>query len=337
MIPVQEIGVSKERLIDYMQFLWPSLETYKKELKPLLFGPHKEEEQYVLYICPICLEHIIYFQPQVAIASSEFSCDHFPPKNVGGNAQALVCKRCNNTAGHEFDFVTRDFLRERALNMRVPGTVVQTRVKISDVVGKYKSEVFVDEKGDIGFSFLPEWNINAAPLQEFLANEIQKNKWKADIIIPRTNTEKAERAFIKAAYLACFHHWGYEFIFSDTGMHMRNVMAGKEKYPFKNIPAFIFDTPELLAQIPVKVCFITSPLEWNVFAVNVPLTLSDNNYKCLASVLIPGPGKWDNLSKLNDLIDPEIDRQVTFTPFDPSLLRKEYRGYSKESNMMYGN
>lgn len=335
MVHLKDIGVSRERLKDYMLFLWPSLETFKPLLDQRLFAPEDPIPPYALYVCPMCLEHIIYVQDGFEIASSEFSCDHFPPKNVGGNAQALVCKRCNNTAGHEFDFVTKDFMIDRGLRQRIPGTVIQTKVKVSNVTGRYTSEMFIDENQEIGFSFLPEWNKDAKPLQEWLGVEIKKNDWKADITIPAADPAKVDKAFLKAAYLACFHHWGYEFIFSDTGKHIRDVLAGKEAYPFRNIPAFIFDKPEHLSVIPKEICFISSPKEWGVFAVNVPLTLADNQYSCLATVLIPGPGRWDDLSKLNDLIDPNVDRQVSFTPFSPCLLRKEYRGYSSESEIMY--
>jgi hypothetical protein len=318
-VPLQEIGVAKEKVLQYVRRFWPTMLPYKAKLDSVLFEAGDEIPFYVFYICPICTKEFIYIQNNAAFGSCEFSCDHFPPKNVKGSTQALVCKKCNNKAGHEFDYVTKDFLLERAMGMRIPGTVVATKVQIKDVKGWYHSEMTVNEKGDIEFSFLPDKNKKAVPLQEFLQTRLHTNDWTADITIPRTNTIKAEKAFIKSAYLTCFDHFGYEFIYTETALHLRNAMEGKETYPYKNIPAFLFDKPEQVQLIPGTICRITNPEDWNVFAVNIPM--ADENYSCLATVLIPGPNDWNHLSTLNELIDTKIDRQISFTSIDPVVPR----------------
>lgn len=316
-VHLQEIGVPQEKVLAYMRRFWPAMQPYKTMLDKMLFEAGDEIPQYVFYICPICTNEFIYIQHNAAFGSCEFSCDHFPPKNVEGSTQALVCKSCNNKAGHEFDYVTKDFLVERALNMRIPGTVIATKVQIKDVKGWYHSEMTIDENGELMFSFLLDKNKKADPLQAFMEKRLHKKDWTADITIPKTNLVKAEKAFIKSAYLTCFDQFGYDFIYSETGRHLRNVMEGKETYPYKNIPAFIFDDPEKMQLIPGTICRITHPQEWNVFAVAIPM--ADQHYSCLATVLIPGPDDWDQLTLLNVLIDTEVDRQVSFTAIPPVM------------------
>lgn len=45
-----------------------------------------------VYLCPICLNQVIYIKDNVLHLTEEFTGDHYPPESVGGRKKALVCK-----------------------------------------------------------------------------------------------------------------------------------------------------------------------------------------------------------------------------------------------------
>jgi hypothetical protein len=256
--------------------------------------------------------------------------DHFPPQNVGGTLNAIVCKSCNSRAGHEYDYVTKEFLNELGFHKRIPYSIIETKQKISDVVGTYRGTAGVDKDGEIEFSFKPNPKFKAAPLDKFLEDGLHTPSWKAEVTIPHTDKEKLTKALLKAAYLVCFNHWGYDFIFSDTGKHIRETLAGNNVYFFKNIPAFIFDDKEKLNQIPLGVCFLREPIDWQVYMVNIPMKLKQSGYECTVSILIPPCGGWSNMEKLNNIILEEPDQQIRILPLLPALLRRKYDAYASD-------
>lgn len=262
--------------------------------------------------------------------SAEFDMDHFPPQNVGGTLKALVCKACNSRAGHEYDYVTKEFLNELGFHKRIPFSIIETKHTISDVIGRYSGTTEIDKNGEVVYSFKPNPNFKAAPLDQFLSERINTLSWKAEVTIPQVNKEKINKALLKTAYLVCFNHWGYDFIFSDTGKYIREALADKAAYPFKNIPAFIFDDQEKLDRIPLGVCFIKEPIEWQVYMVNIPMHLKQNQYKCIASVLIPPAGGWTQMHKLNEIISDKSDQEIKIQPLYPGLLRRKYDSYASD-------
>jgi hypothetical protein len=264
------------------------------------------------------------------VSPTEFDMDHFPPQNVGGTLKALVCKPYNSKTGHEYDYITKVFLNEIGFHKRIPFSIIETKLTIAGVVGRYSGTTGIDKDGEIEYSFKPNPKFKAPPLDQFLANSLHKPDCKAEVTIAHVDKEIVTKALLKSAYLACFHHWGYDFIFSDTGQYIRQTLKGTATYPFKNIPVFIFDDPEKLDQIPLGVCFIQEPIEWQVFMVNIPMQLKQNGYRCVASVLIPPPGGWAEMHKLNDVILDTSDQEIKIQRLYPGLLRRKFDAYSSD-------
>src|SRR5882724_8834404 len=61
-----------------------------------------------VYICPVCLSEF----SSVNMDDNPLTLEDAPPKSLGGTANVLTCKRCNNTAGHKIDFHLTEKLRE---------------------------------------------------------------------------------------------------------------------------------------------------------------------------------------------------------------------------------
>src|SRR5687768_4713615 len=51
------------------------------------------------YVCPLCLRAF----SQATVAFGLLTCDHVPPKNVGGRRLVLTCKSCNEQSGYALD------------------------------------------------------------------------------------------------------------------------------------------------------------------------------------------------------------------------------------------
>src|SRR5690606_794099 len=69
-----------------------------------------------VYLCPICL------RPHIDLNSDDpLTLEDAPPKSLGGSANTLTCKTCNNTAGHEIDFHLTERLREIDSGKFIPG------------------------------------------------------------------------------------------------------------------------------------------------------------------------------------------------------------------------
>ena len=60
------------------------------------------------------------------------------------------------------------------------------------------------------------------------------------------------------------------------------------------------------------------------------MQLKQNGYKCIVSVLIPPPGGWDQMHKLNDIILDTTDQEIKIQMLIPGLLRKKYDAYATD-------
>src|SRR5665213_2469857 len=220
------ISISQELLMEYIRLFWPSLRHFANGYEPIIFKGHKPIPEYFMYICPMCVSNYMIFFSDGFYCSAEFDMDHFPPQNAGGTLKAIVCKPCNSRAGYEFDYATKEFLNELGFNKRIPFSILKTRHTISDVVGRHTGTVVIDERGEIEFSLKKNPDARIKPLDEFIRDRLHTPTWKAEVTIPTTDKEKLAKALLKAAYLTCFNHWGYDFIFSDTAQYMRETLAG---------------------------------------------------------------------------------------------------------------
>ncbi len=79
---------------------------YKNNLNLLVNNAFIKNEIDV-YICPMCLK-----VHQTINEKDPLTLEDAPPKSLGGTANTLTCKSCNNTAGHKIDFHLTERLNE---------------------------------------------------------------------------------------------------------------------------------------------------------------------------------------------------------------------------------
>lgn len=327
---VMNLSITKDRLARYLRQFAPSLEQFSEAYVHQLFPNANPVPPHVLYLCPLCLKSYMLFRETDYEFNAEFSMDHFPPKNVGGKLMALVCKKCNNDAGAYFDFITKDWINETAFECRIPLAEIKATHVISSVKGYFKGKLAIDEKGEMIIHLKNDENAKIKPLEDWLNDENKSNDYTIQMTIPRSDKAKTAKAFLKTAYLACFHHWGYQFVLSDTAKQAREVIFGEAKYPIDNVPFLIFHEPEMVDRMPLGVCFIKNPVEWQTFLVNIPIKHKPSKTNWVVSMIIPPEGGWSQLSAFNNFFPEDGKVNVDIVPLQPSVTVNDFQGYTND-------
>ena len=83
------------------------------------------------YVCPICLRH---FSPKDLDQSlpNPLTLEDAPPKSLGGKANTLTCKVCNNTTGSKIDSHLSVRLNELDQKRFLPNTEANVKVKMGN-------------------------------------------------------------------------------------------------------------------------------------------------------------------------------------------------------------
>jgi hypothetical protein len=180
-------------------------EKYKENLNFLVANGFLNKEINI-YLCPICLK------PYDEINSKNpLTLEDAPPKKLGGKANTLTCKKCNNTCGSEIDA----HLIERLREMDKPKLFTNSKTQIElEIEGEtIRSEMIIDEKGKQKFTTsLKNNNPN------LLHDRMKVGKKIENIIISRNPIKKdnLEYALLKTAYLMAFEKYGYLFILNKS-------------------------------------------------------------------------------------------------------------------------
>jgi hypothetical protein len=279
------------------------------------------------YFCPLCLNNFLIAVGNQLRSSAKFTKDHFRPKSAGGHHTLLVCESCNSTAGSEFDYILEEFLKMCAFNKRIPNAALEMTHAVSAIEGHWRGHVIANDTGtlDIQLKKNPKKPI------EKLDNWIERSKTDLDYSITMTIQDPQPkivgRALLKAAYLYCFCHWGYEFAHSTQGYQIRQVLDGLLEYPVENGRLFMEDEGKGLPEGPA---FIQAPAAWRGLVVNIPLELKNPSYKCMVTVPIPAPTLtgWDDLKNLSW---PSTNEPLTVTmqPLPNYLHQSELYGYTR--------
>lgn len=304
------MSITIEKLAHHFARFGRSLKNYPDQYLPIFFRDPSVAVEHIGYLCPLCLKTGIICSESLGTGFFKpFSEDHFPPKSVGGTLELLVCKDCNDHAGHAFDYVLKDRLSELSFEKRIPNAILGARSQIDGLASKGFNGFFqIDQQGEITISFKRNENDRIPPLDEWTEKAAKGLPWKVDATIKRTDQRKIDQAILKAAYLHCFLHWGYEFAFSTTGERIRDVIRGERNYPIRTDQIIIdketpADAPE---GIPLGVCKLVAPQSVDCFIVSMKLSDIQTGYTVLVIVPIPGPstGDWDSLPLiLNTIIE----------------------------------
>lgn len=186
------------------------------------------------YVCPLCLKE--HSSPD---SENPLTLEDAPPKSLGGSANILTCKSCNNTCGYKIDFHLTERLRELdSLEMK-PGTETKVKVKIGNEV--FQGTLIAEEDGTFKM-FHSRKNNNPDKLDEQMEQPMKGEVIKAEYLKSRVVPENLEYALLKTGYLLAFEKFGYGFILDKCFDIVREQILHPEQriYPegFWYVPSY---------------------------------------------------------------------------------------------------
>lgn len=127
---------------------------------------------------------------------------------------------------------------------------------IYKVKGRFRGKLEIDDNGQIIMQLNNNEKDKIKPLDEWVNNPDKSNDYTIQMTITRADKANVTKAFLKTAYLNCFYQWGYQFVLSDTGKRMREVIFRDALYPVDNVPFLVFHELEYVSRLPFGVCFV---------------------------------------------------------------------------------
>jgi hypothetical protein len=181
------------------------------------------------YICPICLNH--FSAKDLKITPLNYlTLEDAPPKSLGGNANILTCKTCNNTCGYKIDFHLTERLRDLDSRAFLPNT--ETKVKVKKDGQIFQGTLKIDSKGTMKI-YKSKKNNHPNKFEQFI-NRLETDRkihmsFEKSKVIP----ENLQYAILKTGYLLAFEKFGYSFILNDLFNGIRHQIKNPEKntYP----------------------------------------------------------------------------------------------------------
>ncbi|CAN5622716.1 hypothetical protein BH11BAC3_BH11BAC3_18650 [soil metagenome] len=313
-----KLEVSDEVLKNNLLRFFPSLKQYPEKYLSLIFNDTSNVPEHMAYVCPLCLQNFIYYIPSQLRWSEAFSLDHFPPEDVNGKLAVLVCKPCNNNSGSAYESNFSELVEKECFNKKIPNSKLNTTVTISDVRGWHKGKFSIDESGQYRFGLTTNQTKNLPELAEWENSPV--GDWEMNATIKHTDEIKFVKSLLKTAYLYCFNHWGYSFVFSKSAHIIRQVLNGEAIYPI-NIPSIWLDNKSggiEIEKINTGVIFISEPKELQSIFVNIPVELKHLNYKCVIPIQIPNPTEEciEEIQRINRLFVDEKNVTIKMAPIN---------------------
>lgn len=260
------------------------------------------------YICPICLEH---FSPKDLDQSlpNPLTLEDAPPKSLGGKANTLTCKKCNNTLGSQIDSHLHYRLNELDKKKFLPNTEAKVKVKMGDDV--VQGTVRVDEKGTMTM-FHSNKNNHKEKLEEFI-KRIDPNSENPFVTIEfptgKVDLDKLQFALLKSAYLLVFERFGYLFILDEVYDRLREQLLNPDKKIY--LTKFWFESP-----YPKSMCGVHFITEEGMESILVIFPLKTDNTERIIAAMLPLP-----FNTIDDIID-ELNRRFSI---DKTLTIQCYR------------
>ena len=293
---------------------------------------------HLFYLCPLCASNFIMvlkteqadgtFEESVKL-TSDFSLDHYPPESAGGKNKVLVCKTCNNTAGHAYDLEVKKHIQHVSLGKEGVSTKVDIKHNIEGV-GYFSGMLESNEKNEWVFHMKKQEKDKIKPVDEWIADSNKKD-FTITITMPTPKDEPFQKAMLKTAYLYCFSHFGYEFVFSRAGNLIRKVLKGEAEYPIKVAPLqFERHNQKHFDNITIGVCYISQPQNLRSFVVNIKLKYIENGYEAIHSVFIPDPTEMgvEDLKRIPLAIQAQEHTDIEITSLN-NILHSTPLAYSQ--------
>lgn len=181
------------------------------------------------FICPICLEQFCANDLDIT-KENHLTLEDAPPYSLGGNANTLTCKKCNNESGHKIDSHLVELLNEQDIRNFLPNTEAKVTVEHKDE--KVQGLLKVDNDGRITITHNTK-NNNPQKLEDYVSKTGKDDNPILYFTASRVEVKKVEVALLKSAYILAFEHYGYPLILSKAFDVVRQQILNPDKdiYP----------------------------------------------------------------------------------------------------------
>lgn len=260
-----------------------------KELEALL-GDKKFAKAVV---CPLCMR---VFTRDALNQESELplTLEDVPPKELGGKPKILMCKKCNNTAGHSLDVKLMEYLKVKPFNQAEAGASV-TRKKTTVKAGDIEVQGTATFTRDSANRFSFEMHLDERKDGHRKSRLEQINKAQEIQIIYNPNHTPPQHlvhtALLKIAYELMFAKFGHIFILNRNYDHVRAQILnpGENRLPHKGVVrsfSTLFNPGFYLIKQPLSIkgvlvvfdLFHNDSVERNAVLINSPQILDLNYY-----------------------------------------------------------
>lgn len=164
------------------------------------------------YVCPICLNQYSIEDLKTEV-ENHLTLEDAPPYSLGGKANTLTCKKCNNESGHKIDFHLVELLNEKEIRNFLPNT--ETKVTMEHGGQKVQGILKIDNEGTITVNHLLKSN-NPTTLKNYVEKTGKDDTPDLYFKTSRVEAKKVEVALLKSAYILAFEHYGYSLILSSA-------------------------------------------------------------------------------------------------------------------------
>lgn len=279
---------------------------YQENLKLLQSIKLIQLENVDRYICPICLE------PH---DEKDLTLEDAPQKSLGGTANTLTCKICNNEAGHKIDHHLTSRLNELDDAQFMPNSEIPVRVIINGDVLQATLKIDNDGLMTIDHSIR---NNNPNKLEKSMDMTQSGDIVDIEFVKKKVIPDNLEFALLKTAYILFFEKFGYAFILDPCYDVVRKQIREPENRIF---PEGFWVTPPNLIEIKNGVYFICKKgLECVLVLFNVRTDKTERKF----GVFLPIPNSnYENvLKEIRHRVVKE--KEYAFTLFPENQNRTDY-------------
>ena len=268
------------------------------------------------YICPLC-QHVY------AIAHEALTLEHVPPESVGGKPILVTCKACNNSQGADLDVYLMNEL-EISHNLSHLDTIPQkSRIAFNGI--EINAQTTFSKSEGFKFMISPD-NNNPVEFEGFMkearnAKEGYEIKLTANITNRKRNTDLANIALLKSAYLMAFQELGYMYVLNPCTNKVREQILNP-KQRIINAPYVIADEAGIPDELPQGV-YYTKFEDMVCIVVVMDLQLSKSEQKHRKAVVLPNPQDYQCriyavLSEhIGELLNVHIFQTTSLLPIHP--------------------
>lgn len=260
------------------------------------------------YICPICKNHFSVDALDQSIANP-LTLEDAPPKSLGGKANILTCKTCNNSCGQKIDYHLTERMRELDRSQFLPKTEFNAKFEQNGTV--VQGTIRIEEDGKITAIHKNKTN-HPSILSTFIKSVLPDRIINLTFLKTQVDPFRLQLALLKSGFLLTFSKYGYAFILNAPYDRIRQQLRNPEEqiYPTE----FWFQPP-----YPKEIYGVPFIIEQGLEAILPIFPLTTNSSERPFATIIPLKIKpiEDTIAELKNRFKQTSQFEVTMDPMGP--------------------